>query len=146
MASAGSTLLAVAFATAAIVSFPQEAQATSCVSGPFMVFFDWDDDRITKGAQPILDNLVLSFGNCGLDGPVVIEAHTDRSGPSDYNISLALRRAESVRAYLSTHGLGGKEMVTRSFGESRPLIETSDGAQKAENRRAEIMLTPPTGW
>ncbi len=100
----------MAFAAAAIVSFPQEARATSCVSGPFLVFCDWDDDRITKGAKPILDNLALSFGTCGRDGPVVIEAHTDPSGPSAYHISLALPRAESVRAYLSTHVLGGEEM------------------------------------
>jgi OmpA-OmpF porin, OOP family len=134
-------------ATAAMDSPPQPPLAGDCLWGPFMVFFDLDDDEITPGAAAILDNVASAFPICGLGGPILVEGHSDRSGPAAYNASLARRRAESVRAYLSARGIAARDVVIDSFGESRPLIVTPDAARKPENRRVEVKFErAPGGW
>jgi outer membrane protein OmpA-like peptidoglycan-associated protein len=140
-------LAAVATAVAALASLAQEARATSCLSGPFFVFFDPGEDVITAKAQPILDNAASAYLGevCGIGGRFVVKGHSDRSGSAAYNLSLSRRRAERVRAYLIERGLPGREIGLEAFGEDRPLVDTPDGVPHAENRRVEFTFTLP-GW
>lgn len=116
-----------------------------CVTGPFMVFFDWDRDDVTPQAAAILDNAVSAYALCG-QAQVMLAGHADRSGPDAYNAGLSRRRAAKVAAYLTGRGIPAGVVTQEAFGESRPLVETGDSVQELQNRRVEITFGPGSGW
>ncbi|MGQ0612745.1 MAG: OmpA/MotB family protein [Planctomycetaceae bacterium] len=75
-----------------------------------------------------------------------VEGHTDsdpirKSGwPSNRELSQA--RAESVRKYLVAQGVPESLLTTLGHGESQPLVTNDSKANKAKNRRVEIILVP----
>jgi outer membrane protein OmpA-like peptidoglycan-associated protein/opacity protein-like surface antigen len=115
-----------------------------CTPGPYIVFFDWDKSDITAEASAILDNAISNYQNCG-NAQVMLAGHADRSGSASYNVGLSQRRADSVKAYLSTKGIPGSVISTEAFGESRPRVATADGVRELQNRRVEITYGPGSG-
>ena len=77
---------------------------------------------------------------------VSIEGHTDSIGTDAANQGLSERRADSVRRELLTGGVPTSRIVSRGFGESKPVAPnaTADGADdpagRARNRRVEIVI------
>ncbi|RYD57240.1 MAG: OmpA family protein [Sphingomonadales bacterium] len=139
-------ILGLAAIAAGALTFAQPAAAqTACVAGPFMVFFDANSDTITPQGAAILDNAASAYRTCG-QAEVMIAGHTDRKGKDDYNVGLSQRMAANVRAYLAGRGLPDGVMTTEAFGESRPLVDTADGAAEPQNRRVEITFGPGSGW
>lgn len=67
---------------------------------------------------------------------LVIEGHCDERGTREYNIALGARRAQAVRDYLSSAGVGGARLETISYGKERPECAQSNEACWALNRRA----------
>ena len=132
-------------AAASVPAMVQPAAAQECVAGPFMVFFDWDDDSLTPQAAAILDNAAEAYQACG-QAQVTISGHTDRSQSEQYNVGLSQREAANVRSYLAGRGIPDGVMTTEAFGESRPLVETPDGVREPQNRRVEITFGPGSGW
>jgi outer membrane protein OmpA-like peptidoglycan-associated protein len=109
----------------------------ACSAGPYIVFFDRDKAGITPEAATILDSAIAAYAHCG-KAPISLAGHTDRSGGDKYNVRLSTRRTDSVRAYLTSHGIPGGAITSRAFGESMPRVPTADGAREAQNRRVEI--------
>ncbi len=76
-------------------------------------------------------------------GKVIIEGHTDDVGSTDTNQKLSLARAKSVSAEL-------KKLIPstnfkwqeKGLGESKPLVENDSDANRAKNRRVEILVVP----
>jgi outer membrane protein OmpA-like peptidoglycan-associated protein len=63
-----------------------------------------------------------------------VYGHTDLVGSQAYNRGLGLRRAQAVVAYLTSQGIGRDRLeAVASFGETQPLIATSD--RERRNRR-----------
>ena len=116
-------------AAASVPAMVQPAAAQECVAGPFMVFFDWDDDSLTPQAAAILDNAAEAYQACG-----------------QAQVGLSQREAANVRSYLAGRGIPDGVMTTEAFGESRPLVETVDGVREPQNRRVEITFGPGSGW
>jgi len=108
-----------------------------------MVYFDWANDQVSADAQAILDRVVSAYRIC--PQAVMMAGHADRSGSAHYNLGLSERRAESVRAYLARRGVPDGVMTTVALGESRPQIDTADGARDPLNRRVEITFGPAAG-
>ena len=110
---------------------------------PFIVFFERDSATITPGAARILENVAETYrplAHCQLN----VWAHTDRVGPDAYNRALSQRRGEAVIAHLRRLGVHAMPHI-ESFGESRPLVDTPDGVEERQNRRAEILISGPGG-
>jgi OOP family OmpA-OmpF porin len=74
------------------------------------------------------------------DWQVMLNGHTDRSGPADFNMALSERRAQAVKAKLVALGLDASRIQTFAFGETDPAVPTADGAVLEANRRVEILL------
>lgn len=72
----------------------------------------------------------------------MIEGHSDTIGDADYNLSLSRRRAESVRAYLTSQGIAADRLSVHANGESRPIVRTGDSDMQAVNRRVEFVILP----
>jgi len=81
----------------------------------------------------------ILLGHPGLK--LEIEGHTDDVGADDMNQALSEKRAASVRDYLASQGVPADSMVSRGFGETKPVApnDTADG--KAKNRRVEIVVS-----
>jgi len=113
------------------------------VPGPFLVFFDWDRQEITPEAAAILDRAAEAYVQTG-QSSVVIDGHTDTSGPAAYNQKLSERRADAVKAYMAGKGISESQMTTRGFGFNRLLVDTPLGVREPQNRRAEVVFGTPT--
>ena len=112
--------------------------------GPYIVFFEWDRSDITPEAAGILDNAVSAYQSCG-NAQVMLAGHADRSGSASYNVGLSQRRADAVRGYLTSRGVGDGVITSEAFGEGRPRVETADGVRELQNRRVEITYGPGSG-
>jgi peptidoglycan-associated lipoprotein len=103
------------------------------------VLFDTDeyglsaDDRATLDAQA---QYLAQYPSVS----VTIEGHADERGTREYNLALGERRANSVRNYLESRGVGANRMTTISWGKERPAVEGSSEQAWAQNRRAVTVL------
>jgi peptidoglycan-associated lipoprotein len=105
-----------------------------------IVFFEFDSDEIGPDAE---DRLRLKAAVMR-DNPNVrirIDGHADARGSTEYNLALAQRRADAVRAFLENYGISASRFGTVSYGEERPLMDGDDEEAYARNRRAEFSIT-----
>ena len=109
----------------------------------FVVYFDWDSDKLDERAQVVLSEAEAAIVKLG-GAKVSVIGNTDRSGPTAYNEGLADRRAKAVAEALAQRGLPAKVVGRKGYGEARPLIKTGDGVRKRLNRRVEIVVEGPT--
>jgi len=67
---------------------------------------------------------------------LVLEGHTDSRGSDYYNIGLSERRAEAVRAKLSSdYGIDRSRIYAVGYGETRPIDTNDTDEGRARNRR-----------
>jgi peptidoglycan-associated lipoprotein len=102
-----------------------------------IVFFEYDSDQIGSEAE---DKLRLKAAVLAANPNVRlrIEGHADQRGSTEYNLALAQRRAESVRAFLANYGIDPDRFTTVSMGKERPLVEGDGEEAWSRNRRAEF--------
>jgi peptidoglycan-associated lipoprotein len=105
-----------------------------------MVFFDYDDSSLRRDAQEILARKVAVL-RANPSVALRIDGHADERGSVEYNHALGMRRANSVREYLTGFGIEGSRLDIISFGEDRPLDPRSNETAWARNRRAEFLVT-----
>ncbi|MGB3472871.1 MAG: OmpA family protein, partial [Erythrobacter sp.] len=118
--------------------------AEPCNTGPYTVYFDFDQSDITAGAATILNQAVTSYANCGT-ASVMLAGHTDTAGSKTYNMALASRRNDAVRAYLAGRGVPEARITGQAFGESDLQVPTADGVREQKNRRVVVTYGPNSG-
>jgi outer membrane protein OmpA-like peptidoglycan-associated protein len=123
---------------------PPPPPAVGCTPGPDIVFFEGDKSDITPEAASILDTAVSAYQNCG-NAQVMLAGYTDTSGTPRYNLGLSQRRADSVKAYMTSHGIADGVITTQAFGETNLRVQTADGVRELQNRRVEITYGPGSG-
>lgn len=69
-----------------------------------------------------------------------IQGHTDNSGSKEYNDELGEKRAETVRKFLSQHGVALNRMSTISYGQDAPVAPNETREGRAQNRRVVVMV------
>ena len=78
---------------------------------------------------------------------VEVQGHTDNTGTPDHNKILSEQRADSVRTWLIEHGVSADRLVSRGYGQTKPLVPNVTTANKAKNRRVQFIIldkdTPP---
>jgi OOP family OmpA-OmpF porin len=87
----------------------------------------------------VIDQAVEQARTCGV-ASVQIDGHADRSGAASYNVGLSERRARAVRDEMVRLGVPAGGISLQAFGETRPAVETPDGAREPLNRRAEVLI------
>lgn len=105
------------------------------------VSFDIDSARINRGFYPSLDKVA----NVLADYPqtaVHIIGHTDSTGSDAYNHQLSLKRASSVKGYLTRKGVNEPRTRTQGLGETTPVASNESADGRSRNRRVEIFLKP----
>jgi OmpA-OmpF porin, OOP family len=106
------------------------------------VLFPFDDatlrDESEKHLAQLADGLMETK-----ERDLIIEGHTDTTGPHEYNVELSQKRAEAVKDYLVKQGYDANRISTKGLGEERPLAPNDTVENRATNRRVEIVIGAP---
>jgi outer membrane protein OmpA-like peptidoglycan-associated protein len=90
-----------------------------------------------------LDNSIKMI-NRQFGGSVMqVRGHTDSTGSASANQALSERRAQTIKNYLTGHGVNAKEVTSVGLGSARPLTENTTEQGRAFNRRVEIVMRFP---
>lgn len=92
--------------------------------------------NIEKTSLQALDK--LGRGIAPVQALILIEGHTDALGSHDHNLSLSMKRAEAVKAYLVRLGVSPDRLITRGVAATKPLIK--DDPYASRNRRVQFSL------
>jgi outer membrane protein OmpA-like peptidoglycan-associated protein len=105
------------------------------------LYFASNSAVISEKDREQLDKAVSAF--ClSIVQDLRIEGHADAAGPSDYNLRLSRRRAETIHAALVRQGVPAANMEIRVYGEERPAVVSSPEAGEKLNRRVTFEWTP----
>ncbi len=102
------------------------------------IYFDFDRSDIKSESKPVLDGNA-SWLKKNAKEDIVIAGHCDERGTEEYNIALGHRRANAAKSYLSSLGVSGDRMKTRSYGEEKPAESCHNESCWWKNRRAEFV-------
>lgn len=104
------------------------------------ILFDFDSAQVRSEYNDKL-SILGEFLKNNPSMYVVLTGFTDGTGPSEYNLGLARRRAESVGAYLiDKFNVSVGQVVTQWYGKADQVAgnDNSDGRQ--QNRRVETIV------
>jgi OOP family OmpA-OmpF porin len=99
--------------------------------------FDFDQSKIKPEGILKLDGILAKLKDIKVE-VVIIIGHTDNIGTQAYNNKLSLRRAESVKTYLVTHGVDVFNIFIEGKGFSEPVATNKTAIGRSQNRRAVI--------
>ena len=99
------------------------------------VFFDTNGANLTAADRATLDRQIAWLNRYPMVR-LVIEGHADERGTREFNLALGDRRAQTVKNYLTDHGIAAGRLRTVSYGKERPVAMGSNEAAWAQNRRA----------
>ena len=69
-----------------------------------------------------------------------IEGHTDDRGGKKYNLELSQKRAESVRQFIISEGVGEERLVAVGHGKEKPASKARGAEAREINRRVEFLI------
>ncbi len=75
---------------------------------------------------------------------IVVEGHTDSTGSSELNKKLSEERAEVVAEYFKENGLNSATIEAEGHGFEKPIASNKTKEGRAQNRRVDIIITPPS--
>lgn len=105
--------------------------------------FDTNSAKLKKSATAEL-NKAVKFAEEYKDSDLVLIGYTDSRGNAEKNLKLSEARAESVKAYLVSHGVAAQRLSTQGKGAADPVADNKTEAGRAKNRRVEIKSTLKT--
>ncbi len=124
---------------AAAVDEPAEPGAPVFLA---VLFFGFDSAAVSAEAEAALRQ--------ALDQPIdfspfhfAVIGHTDSSGPSPYNDTLSLRRANAVARSMIDLGIDAERIRVLGRGELDPAVPTDSDTSLQANRRVEVLLISP---
>ena len=103
------------------------------------IHFQFDKYDVIPTPNPVLDRAVEIL-KAYPDVKIELHGHTDSVGPEEYNMKLGLKRAEAVKKYLVDHGINPDNIITKSFGETKPIAPNDTKEGRRRNRRVEFHL------
>jgi outer membrane protein OmpA-like peptidoglycan-associated protein len=71
---------------------------------------------------------------------LLINGHTDNVGNPVKNLKLSEDRAKSVQNYLVKQGVASSRLTVKGYGDTQPLVPNTTSANKAKNRRVELIV------
>jgi outer membrane protein OmpA-like peptidoglycan-associated protein len=99
------------------------------------VFFETNSSELDGVDRALLDEVADLAKRCP-DAKLILDGHADRTGSAEYNLSLAIQRAEQVRDHLISEGVDANRIVMAIYGEGGPPRDTLE-----EDRRVGVELT-----
>ncbi len=91
------------------------------------------DMKLSSLAQVLSENA---------DYRVVIESHTDNRGTDEELMGLTQQRSQAIGERLVGFGVAGDRIETKGFAATIPVAPNTTNANRAKNRRIQLILTP----
>ncbi len=88
-----------------------------------------------KGIEEIADFL-LKYPSVYLE----IHGHTDNQGTSEFNMQLSKDRAAAAKKLIIAEGVAPGRIITKGFGDTKPVASNDTEEGKAQNRRIEFHI------
>jgi chemotaxis protein MotB len=110
------------------------------------VLFPENSSKLTPEEKRSLDSISEALTQVR-DKAVIVAAYTDDTEAGKNNTAkrwqLSSARAVEVAKYLAGRGVDPKMIGVAGFGEGRPVAPNDSIANRALNRRVEVVLAPP---
>ncbi len=103
------------------------------------IFFEFNKSELKEESFEEL-NLLVRILNDNPDLKIELGGHTDSKGSDDYNMNLSTERAASVKAYLLEKGIAADRLVSKGYGETKPIADNATEEGQALNRRVEFTI------
>jgi outer membrane protein OmpA-like peptidoglycan-associated protein len=108
------------------------------------VHFAHDSANIEPDSQSLLEEIADVIQKKPDIAKLEIQGHTDNTGSPVYNQRLSQQRADAVRAALVKLGVDGGRLDAKGYGQDKPLVPNTSAANRAKNRRVQLMITEKT--
>lgn len=118
-----------------------------------------DENPIEPGQVVAVDNILFDFAKSILRSEsykqldkvvkvlkvnptmeIELSAHTDNIGGYSANIALSNDRARSAREYLISKGIAANRIISKGYGETKPIAKNNTPEGRQKNRRVEFTI------
>lgn len=110
------------------------------LSMPVEILFDFDSSKIKESVKESLNTLSKALAE-NKDIKLKIDGHTDYIGTDQYNLTLSIKRADSIRKYLVERGVLASNVSIEGYGKQHPIANNSTEEGRAKNRRVEFIIS-----
>jgi outer membrane protein OmpA-like peptidoglycan-associated protein len=73
---------------------------------------------------------------------IIVESHTDDKGTADELQTLTQTRADALAEKFVSAGVAQDRIETKGFGATMPIVSNTTNANRAKNRRVQVILVP----
>jgi outer membrane protein OmpA-like peptidoglycan-associated protein len=101
--------------------------------------FEINSDKISEQAKKDLAKAAGVFKDYETTN-ILIEGHTDDTGPDDFNMELSKKRAASVASFLEAQGVAKTRLIEKWYGETQPKYANDNEENRKKNRRVELAI------
>lgn len=101
--------------------------------------FDFDKATLRPEGKAKLDEVVAQLGKYNVE-VILAVGHADRIGRDAYNQKLSERRADAVKAYLTSKGVPANRIYTEGKGETMPVTGDKCKNMGPENRNNKKLI------
>ncbi len=112
-----------------VVTLPETFWATTRTSN----FSAVNEAKLTTLSEVLANNA---------DYRITIESHTDNKGTPDELQTLTQERAQGLMDKFTSSGVTADRLEAKGYGASLPIVANTTNANRAKNRRVQIILTP----
>ena len=142
MAAPGGEYEPLDFARYGAARFRQQGKRLEAELGG-SVLFDTNSAELKPQAVVALEELKGAMIDPNPAGRITVEGHTDNVGGDADNQRLSEARAQSVVRWLTQHGVPASRLTAVGFGKTRPAYANDTPANRAKNRRIQIIVENP---
>lgn len=127
---------------------PEKPKETVTLAPPKLVisekiYFETGKSRLLPQSNQMLDVVAEFLKKHPELKRVLIEGHTDSTGPMALNMNLSQARAESVRRYLISKKVSASRLSAKGYGPTRPVASNDTPEGREKNRRVEFTIIEP---
>jgi outer membrane protein OmpA-like peptidoglycan-associated protein len=101
-----------------------------------IIYFDFDKSNLSEVSLKKIKKFIGN--NRNVMKKFIIVGHTDSKGTKEYNMTLSVERAETIKDILLKLEIKKENIKILGKGEGDLKIKTADGIAHPANRRAEI--------
>lgn len=103
------------------------------------ILFDVDQSTLKPAVRTELTNLSRVLRKYD-ETEILIEGHTDSTGPEEYNQALSERRARAVGDYIVNLDVAAGRVTRVGYGETQPIASNDTVNGRQQNRRVDIAI------
>jgi outer membrane protein OmpA-like peptidoglycan-associated protein len=106
---------------------------------PGSVYFDTGRADVKTGAAERIAQIGEALAGAS-DRKILVEGHTDSTGPVATNEKLSALRAEAVKAIVVAHGVSPDRIETHGYAATKPVASNATSVGRSQNRRVEVVV------